>query len=158
MGLPDALDSLSCMKEIAAVYLVGPEDVSKVVIENLRHLDTAIVLSLVKARSDYSPGGSITRIGAPNWTKQLEDVFSSFKGDISLPWEGRKPVTILAFSESARAGSGSQTLGPSSLRKSTMMADADKRNGDAVEIITTPKGSLRKKALEKLTNYTTFSL
>jgi hypothetical protein len=93
------------------------------VVESLRHLDTAIVLSLVRARYDYSPGMSsaISRsTGTITWVKQLEDIYSMFKGEILLPWEGRKALTILAFAESAKAGTS--VLGPSSLRKSSVLS------------------------------------
>lgn len=89
--------------------------------EDLRHLDTAVVLSLVKSRADYSPGGGMSRVGAGSWTKSLEDANSIFKGDILLPWEGRKSLTILAFSESAKVGQGSQSLGPLSLKKVSLL-------------------------------------
>lgn len=90
--------------------------------ENLRHLDTAIVLSLVKARSDYSPTIAMTLSGATTWTKQLEDIHCVFRGDIALPWENRKHNSIMTFTESNTAGPS--TLGPTTLRKSPTLGTA----------------------------------
>lgn len=137
---------LSCLKEIASVYLVPPDEVAKVrfaynmfprlcllpqnlqyVVENLRHLDNAIVLNLVKARSDYSPTLAMTLSGATTWTKQLEDIYSAFRGEILLPWENRKHITIMAFTESSHAGPS--TIGPSTLRKSPTINSSIQNKG-----------------------------
>lgn len=64
--LPETIDMINCLKEIAAVYSTPPELVAKLVVENLRHLDTVIVLALVKARADFT-----TRPSISHWTKKL---------------------------------------------------------------------------------------
>jgi hypothetical protein len=132
---PENIDMIVCLKDIAAVYAADAEDVPKVgcslpiprffprlshhmtapqiVIESLRHLDTAIVLALVKARSDFNKGNA-------SWTKKLSDAFGTIKWDAALPWESKKINTIVAFAESAAAGSSSQSLGPSTLRKTSV--------------------------------------
>jgi len=69
MQTPDTVDMITCLKEIAAVYAAPPESVAKLVVENLRHLDTVIVLALVKARSDFT-----TRTSISHWTKKLRYV------------------------------------------------------------------------------------
>lgn len=66
MESPETTDMMICLKEIARVYAAPPEQVTKIVVENLRHLDTVIVLALVKARSDFSTRSSIS-----HWTKKL---------------------------------------------------------------------------------------
>ena len=110
----------------------------QVVVEHLRHLDTTVVLSLVKARADYSPSGltsstSMTRSSTAqttiNWTKHLENIYSSFKNDSPLPWEGRKHITIMSFAESTKASSGSSTLGPITLRKLTAVSGGSTQFG-----------------------------
>lgn len=133
----EILDMLACLKEITAVFVVAPDEVTKVVVEHLRHLDTAVVLSLVKARSDYTPGGSLVTRSANSgsWSKQLEDVYPFFKGDICLPWEGRKSITILTFTESAKAGPGNQLLGPLTLRKASLLTLSA-----AVNVVGSPGG------------------
>eukprot|EP01035_Chromulina_nebulosa_P017055 gene17055-22565_t len=107
---PENIDMMLCLKEIAAVYQAEPQDVAKIIIENLRHLDTAIVLSLVKARADFSPKGCA-------WVKSLNNAFGQIRWDNQLPWELKKNMTIVSFAESAAEGSNSQALGPITLRK-----------------------------------------
>ena len=66
MEMPDTTDMMVCLKEIAAVFAAPPESVTKIVIENLRHLDTIVVLTLLRARSDFT-----TRGGANFWAKKV---------------------------------------------------------------------------------------
>jgi len=66
METPETIDMINCLKEIASVYTCPPEGVAKIVIENLRHLDTVIILALVKSRSDFT-----TRPSISHWTKKL---------------------------------------------------------------------------------------
>jgi hypothetical protein len=55
-----------CLKEAAAVLAQPPEGVAKFVIEQLRHLDTAVVLALARARADATASHT-----PPPWVKQL---------------------------------------------------------------------------------------
>jgi hypothetical protein len=55
-----------CLKEIASVFAAPPENVAKIVVENLRHLDTVIVLAIVRARADFT-----TRPSLSHWTKKI---------------------------------------------------------------------------------------
>ena len=47
------------------MWILPPEGVLKYVLEHLRHLDTAVVLALVRARADAHPKGAL------HWSKQL---------------------------------------------------------------------------------------
>ncbi len=102
--------------------------------EEMRHLDTAIVLALVKCRSDFS-----TRNQSDQYTKILGSTYSNFKWDAALAWEGKKPLTVMAFNDAfslilsnaanpTAANSNAnqhnhyiRVLGPKSLRKSSAM-------------------------------------
>lgn len=110
---PENVDLMICLKEISLVLRATPEDVPKMVIEGLRHLDTRVVLAIVKARSDSAVKGQ------HHWARQLSAVYGNTnKWDSPLPWELKKNMTIVTFAESAAAGSSSQALGPITLRKS----------------------------------------
>ena len=50
---PEVDDMLICLQEIAAIYAAPADKVKNVIVEDLRHLDTSIVLALSRARSDY---------------------------------------------------------------------------------------------------------
>ena len=85
MEVPETIDMLYCVKEICSIYSAKPEQVAKVkttyihtythhsidqwimiqvIIENLRHLDTAIVMALSHARGDSAARGTAT-----HWTR-----------------------------------------------------------------------------------------
>lgn len=90
------------------------------VMEDFRHLDTEIVLSLIKARTDALPPSQ----NPIHWTKELANHYSSFRRDDLLSWETKKHLTVVSFSESTAAGSNSSILGPKTLRKTQMPASA----------------------------------
>jgi hypothetical protein len=55
MNIPETRDMITCLEEICIVFtLPSSEEVVRMVTEDLRHLDTAVVLGLVKARSDFN--------------------------------------------------------------------------------------------------------
>jgi hypothetical protein len=66
METPETKDMMLCLKEIASVFAAPPENVAKIVVENLRHLDTVIVLAIVRARADFT-----TRPSLSHWTKKI---------------------------------------------------------------------------------------
>ena len=87
--------------------------------EEFRHLDTNIVLSLVKARADVNTFASTFTGGTVDWFKELSSIYNYFRWDDLLPWEAaKKNMTIISFAEAASSGLGSQNLGPITLRKS----------------------------------------
>lgn len=106
---------IACLEEICVVYeATSGEEVMRIVTEDLRHLDTSVVLGLVKLRSDFQ--NPIT--GTTNaWAKALSTKYLNYKWDTMLPWEGRKPVTVLAFREAMSGGNAGQKLGPKTLRR-----------------------------------------
>lgn len=120
----------------------------------MRHLDTAIVLALVRCRADFT-----TRNQSDQYTKILGSTYSNFKWDAPLAWEGKKPLTVMAFNDafslilsnaSNPHGTTSnmnqqnhyiRVLGPKTLRKSSAMPlsafflneVANRAKGDAVD-------------------------
>ena len=87
--------------------------------EEFRHLDTNIVLSLVKARADVNTFTSSFTGNNVDWFKELSTLYNYFRWDEMLPWEiAKKNMTIISFADAASTGSGSQSLGPNTLRKS----------------------------------------
>ena len=53
MGRPETVDMMTCLKDACYIFMMSPEKVSKHVLEELRYLDSTIVLSLVRMRSDF---------------------------------------------------------------------------------------------------------
>jgi hypothetical protein len=43
-----------CLRELSVVFTTRPDQLLRVVIEDLRHLDTAVTLAFVKARADFA--------------------------------------------------------------------------------------------------------
>ena len=66
---PETLDMIVCLREMCSIFSTHPSMVPKAIFENLRHLDTTIVLSLVQARVDFNRNA-----GAEHWTKRLRYV------------------------------------------------------------------------------------
>jgi hypothetical protein len=107
-----------------------------VVLEDLNHLDVAVVLGVVRSRSDWSPSAAASAgwnaiAGAQHWSRVLSSVFGAGAGTAAgggdiwerpLPWEGQR-ITIMSFAETAAtAAKGlTQSLGPRTLRKSSHM-------------------------------------
>ena len=92
--------------------------VLQIIIEDLRHLDTAIVMALSHARGDSTARGTAT-----HWTKVVRSEnfpsflilisstrffcfvissaqFPSFKADPTFPWEIKKHLTVVSFQQS----------------------------------------------------------
>ncbi len=65
----EVIDALECLEEVLCVLEVAGEEVCKVVLEHMRHLDTSVVLGVLRARSDFS-----SRPGTDHWAKILRYV------------------------------------------------------------------------------------
>ena len=108
MECPEVIDMMLCLKEIATVFLVASEKVEKKVVEDLRQLDTHVVLAFVRNRADAA-----TRPGEL-WMKGLNSYYGTLRWDAPLPWEGKNRSSILGFNELV---TNKVPLGPSTLRK-----------------------------------------
>lgn len=108
MEYPEVIDMMLCLKEIATVFLVPSEKVEKKVVEDLRQLDTHVILAFVRNRADAA-----TRPGEL-WMKGLNSFYGTLRWDAPLPWEGKNRSSILGFNELV---SNKVPLGPSTLRK-----------------------------------------
>eukprot|EP01038_Epipyxis_sp_PR26KG_P005958 gene5958-8211_t len=116
MESPEAIDMLICLKEICQIFIIPAEDVVRVVTEDMRYLDTAVVLGLTRSRLDFA-----NRSHPDHWSRILSLKYSNYKWDSPLPWEVRKQLTVLSFADSM---TNSQSLGPMSLRKTSSMTPA----------------------------------
>ncbi len=105
---PEVEDMMSCLREIAVVYAAPADKVKNIIVEDLRHLDTSIVLALSRARSDYG----VIQKGQDHWTRLVAAAYSlrSHRWDYELPWES--------------TSSSSSTRWPSTLRKSSAPVSA----------------------------------
>mmetsp|Transcript_12211 Transcript_12211/g.18463 ORF Transcript_12211/g.18463 Transcript_12211/m.18463 type:complete len:1084 (+) Transcript_12211:93-3344(+) len=104
MDCQDARDLILCLREIVYIFMTPAENVVKMVSEDLRHLNTHVVLSLLKSRVDYGPKAE--------WYTPLSEIFAAIKWDTPLPWEGKNASTGKeSFSNN------SERIGPHSLRK-----------------------------------------
>ena len=112
------IDMMLCLKEVAQVYAVSSDKVKKVVVENLRHLDTDLVLALTKARSDYG----VLQMTNEHWTRTIAATYSFSKWDHELPWEkgqgrqDRRIVSGFGLSSNAAEAKGAA---PTTLRKTS---------------------------------------
>jgi len=88
------------------------------VVENLRHLDTDLVLALTKARSDYG----VLQMTNEHWTRTIAATYSFTKWDHELPWEkgqGRQDRRIVSgFGASSHAAEAKSVV-PTTLRKTS---------------------------------------
>ena len=50
---PEIIDMMICLKELCIIFTVRAENLVKLVVEDLRHLDTSIILAFVKSRADF---------------------------------------------------------------------------------------------------------
>jgi hypothetical protein len=75
----EAVDLISCLREVMYIYLTPADNVVKMVSEDLRHLNTHVVLVLVRSRADYAHKAG--------YDVALNDIFAAFKADSLLPWE-----------------------------------------------------------------------
>ncbi len=120
MECPDVVDMIASVREIAYVFMAPSENISKMVTEQLAHLDTQIVLSLLRSRADYSNR-------AP-WVKQLNQLYPSFqKWDALFRWEESENF----HSDGAETSSLPETLRKVSIAKSAMLAPLSKKYGGA---------------------------
>lgn len=93
MECMESVDLISCLREMMYIYMTPADNVVKMVSEDLRHLNTHVVLVLVRSRTDYTHKAG--------YDVALNEIFAAFKGDSLLPWEIKK----------------SSNIGPVSLRK-----------------------------------------
>ena len=82
MECVESIDLISSLREIMYIYMTPANNVVKMVSEDLRHLNTHVVLVLVKSRTDYTQKAG--------YDIALNDIFAAFKGDSLLPWEEKK--------------------------------------------------------------------
>lgn len=108
-------DMMCCLKEMCTVFSAPSNDVRKIIVEDLRHLDMVIVLALSKARSDY---GTLQK-GPDHWTRLVAGAYGmrSHRWDFNLPWEqaGRRFSRV---GDSGGDADGKSLAGPVTLRKS----------------------------------------
>lgn len=50
----ELIDMMVCLRELSVVFTTRPDQLLRVVIEDLRHLDTAVTLAFVRARADFA--------------------------------------------------------------------------------------------------------
>lgn len=81
MNSAEISDMVSCLQEICVVYSTPASAVPKLVLEDLRHLDNAVVLGLVKARADFNGRG------ADHWTKILRYCTISLTDCLDHPFD-----------------------------------------------------------------------
>jgi hypothetical protein len=115
----ETVDMMSCLKDICFSFMINPAKVSKYVMEDLRHLETPIVLALVRARWDY-----VTQKFGHHWTRDLAAAFPTFHLDPPLAWEIGK--TDKKEKKNAKVPEASID-GPSTLRKSTAPLSESRR-------------------------------
>jgi len=84
--------------------------------EEFRHLDTNIVLALVKARSDFNSIAVGAAGNSLNYAKDLGALYSYFKWEAPMYWETNVKQYVLADLPALMASS-SASRGPVSLRK-----------------------------------------
>ncbi len=81
----DLNDMMVCLKEIClGIYSAPPERVRKKVVEELRHLDTDVVLVLLRARRDYSLAS--LQKGKDHWSRTIASAYGFRRWDHELPW------------------------------------------------------------------------
>ena len=106
----ETVDMLTCLKDLGFVFMISGSKVSKYVLEDLRHLDTHVVMALVRARADY-----VSQKFGRHWTRDLQAVYPLFHADPPLPWE-----TTDKKSSATTAGLAATSIGgPPTLRKTT---------------------------------------
>ena len=50
----ELIDMMVCLRELSIVFTARPDQLLRVVLEDLRHLDIAVTLAFVKARADFA--------------------------------------------------------------------------------------------------------
>jgi hypothetical protein len=112
--VPEVDDMMACLSELCTVFSAdGCAEAKRVITEDLRHLDTIVVLAVSKARSDY---GSIGK-GADHWTRLVAASYGmrSHRWEFDMPWE---PALRRFVRTGTAEGGGKSLQGPSTLRKS----------------------------------------
>ncbi|KAJ1441108.1 exocyst complex component Sec10-domain-containing protein [Ochromonadaceae sp. CCMP2298] len=107
---PDVMDMLSCLKDATLLFSTPAASLLRLIGEDLRYMDTAVVMALVRSRSDFNPRDQA------NYCHQLGATWGA-KWDAPLPWEGAKTHTAVSIAQAAEGGTAWTALGPSSLRK-----------------------------------------
>lgn len=82
----ESTDLISCLREMMYIFLTPAENVVKMVSEDLRHLNTHVVLVLIRSRTDYTHKAV--------YDVALNEIFAAFKGDLLLPWEAKKSTSV----------------------------------------------------------------
>jgi hypothetical protein len=73
-------DMIGSIREVVYVYMAPTENIVRMITDELRHLDTKILLTLLRSRSDYSPKSA--------WVKDLNLIYPSLtRWDLPFPWE-----------------------------------------------------------------------
>lgn len=73
-------DMIASIREVVYVYMAPTENIVHMITDELRHLDTLILLTLLRSRSDYSAKSA--------WVKELNQIYPSLtKWDNPFPWE-----------------------------------------------------------------------
>jgi hypothetical protein len=122
----ESIDMMQCIREVGTVFGASADMVRKVVVENLRHLDTDLVLSLVKSRNDY--GG--LQMGADHWTRTIASTYSFTKWQHEPAWSRasntqrqsqiaqRQGAALLGLASAGDSIPDLKSTTPSTLRKS----------------------------------------
>lgn len=114
MGCPEVLDMFLSMRDIASVFMAPPENIEAMVTEELRHLDTLILLCLLRARTDFS-------LRAP-WVKQLKLIYPSFnKWDAPFAWEVADNLQKDGRNDVAKKNATPHSLRKVSMEKSALL-------------------------------------
>lgn len=80
MSCPEVLDMFVSMREMTYAFMAPVENIENMITDELRHLDTHILLCLLRARTDFSMRAA--------WVKQLKLLYPSFnKWDAPFAWE-----------------------------------------------------------------------
>lgn len=85
-----ARDLIISLREAMYIYMVPAHDVVRVVAEDLRHLDAAVVVALLCAREDFRDD---IKQGGVHWARQLALSFPHLLITGPLPWEGQAQST-----------------------------------------------------------------
>ena len=155
----DHVDMMLCLQEIAQVFTVTPMQVRKVVVENLRHLDTDLVLALTRARADYG----VVAMGSDHWTRTIATTYAFSKWDHELPWEKKRRLRAANAHVSTREEF--RHMAPTTLRKtnapvSSLYMDAMRPNvkfGGAMKDATADDPSAADDALSSITGPARFA-
>ena len=88
MERPETLDMMSCFREICSkIFTSSATNLYKIICEDLYYIDTDIVLTLCRARSDYS--------ASTPWVKEICRTFPNLIDEaMKLPWEVNAPSSL----------------------------------------------------------------